>query len=333
MHLADALIKLPRNDYRVAKLRNDVRGLSQRLSKLDNNLKRFEIELSAFTAALEQNEAASKNFIGTSERHWAHFSNSTGDISAFGHELQMVSERIAAMNRPYSRYRSAGLSQDGKTYETETEARIRQIWDRINRTRQDILPELMLNPNEAEEIRQPHIVDRAKFDNAKARGDLRFNLGSASPAFDDYVNVDRYNRPHIDVVAEFDALPAELGSVAEIFSSHLVEHYPQEALRRRMLPYWHKLLRKDGVLHVVAVDASATIAAAAVERYGFEDFRDALLGDRSQEENGPLNLLSPQIMRDLLIEAGFDDVELLASGRPNGKGFEFEIKAAKSRFP
>ena len=42
--------------------------------------------------------------------------------------------------------------------------------------------------------------------------------------------------PGVDVVAKAGDLPFEPGSVDEIYSAHLLEHFPQEAMRRRLLP-------------------------------------------------------------------------------------------------
>ena len=71
----------------------------------------------------------------------------------------------------------------------------------------------------------------------------------------DYVNIDMRELPGVDVVAPIDQLPFDDGTVAEIHSAHVLEHFPQEDLQRRLLPYWRDKLRPGGVPALFSVSA------------------------------------------------------------------------------
>ena len=63
-------------------------------------------------------------------------------------------------------------------------------------------------------------------------GPPRVNLGSGHVPREGFVNVDARELEGVDVVADVRSLPFEPGTVAEIYSSHLVEHFPIEELRQ-----------------------------------------------------------------------------------------------------
>jgi predicted SAM-dependent methyltransferase len=82
---------------------------------------------------------------------------------------------------------------------------------------------------------EPKVLDEAKVE--AMRGRLRLNVGSGSLAVDGYVNVDARAIDGVDVVADVADLPFDDGSVEEVRSSHVLEHFPEEELRRRVLPH------------------------------------------------------------------------------------------------
>src|SRR6185295_12443783 len=159
---------------------------------------------------------------------------------------------------------------------------------------------------------------------------LRLNLGCGHIPLPGYVNVDQRALPHVDIVAEAGDVPIETGKVQEIFSAHLLEHFPQEELRRRLLPYWHSLLEPGGTFHAVVPDGEAMFAGLAVGTYPFEDFREVLFGGQDYEGDFHYNLFTPKSLSSLLAETGFSKVRVVERGRRNGKCFQFEILASKA---
>ena len=173
------------------------------------------------------------------------------------------------------------------------------------------------------------IRDSARYDATRHSGGSRINLGCGHIPLNDYLNVDRRDLPRVDIVAEAGALPFEPGSVAEIFSSHMIEHFPQEDMRRRLLPYWLGLLRPGGVFHVITPDAEDMLARAAAGQYEFAQFRESLFGAQDYEGDYHYNLFSPDSLMAMLGEAGFHDPKIVARGRKNGSCYEFEVTAIK----
>ncbi len=165
---------------------------------------------------------------------------------------------------------------------------------------------------------------------AAARNDgLRLNLGCGHIALDGYLNVDRRALPGVDIVAEVDQLPFAQGELSEIFSAHLLEHFPQEQLRRALLPYYFGLLKHGGRFAAVVPDAEAMLREYANGTYPYASLREVLYGGQDYDGDFHFNMFTPASMSDYLREAGFVDVQVLASGRQNGRCYEFEIAARK----
>jgi predicted SAM-dependent methyltransferase len=158
---------------------------------------------------------------------------------------------------------------------------------------------------------------------------IRLNLGCGHVALEGYINVDRRALPGVDIVAEVDDLPFTAGQVAEIFSAHLIEHFPQEQLRRTLLRYWRDLLRPGGIFRVVAPDAEGMMQAYYRGEYPFERLREVTFGGQDYNGDFHYNMLNTKSLTELLLAAGFVDVNVIAENRENGGCKEFEIAARR----
>jgi hypothetical protein len=156
----------------------------------------------------------------------------------------------------------------------------------------------------------------------------RLNLACGQRPLVGYLNVDRLDLPKVDIVADVDDLPVAAGSIAEIYSAHLLEQFPPATLRR-LLPYWLGLLRPTGRFRAIVPDGSAMLAGLADGSYSLDDFRVALFGSAERADDLPRTLLTPNDLAALLAEAGFVEVEIPARARRNGRCFEFEIVGRK----
>lgn len=172
------------------------------------------------------------------------------------------------------------------------------------------------------------ILEPAKVEQMRATG-LRLNLGCGHVPLEGYLNVDRRALPGVDIVAEVDQLPFGQGEVAEICSAHLLEHFPLEQLRRELLPYWVSLLRPDGVLRAIVPDGAGMARAYATQEYSFETLRQVTFGGQDYDGDFHYNMFSTESMSELLREAGFTRIEVVAENRENGGCKEFEIIAAR----
>ncbi|MBM0203771.1 methyltransferase domain-containing protein [Micromonospora sp. STR1s_5] len=213
------------------------------------------------------------------------------------------------------------------------DASIRSLWERIEFVRREILFELSHRGPAAADDRGSKPVRRIlspdKVEAARKQGALRLNLGCGHIRLADSINVDMRELPGVDVLADVGDLPFEGGSVDEIASSHLLEHFPQERLRRQLLPHWFNLLRPGGTFRAITPDSATMLAEAGSGRYSFEEFREAVFGAQDYVGDYHYNLFTPDSLRDLLEEAGFSGIEIPVAGRRNGKCFEFEITAVR----
>jgi predicted SAM-dependent methyltransferase/uncharacterized coiled-coil protein SlyX len=183
------------------------------------------------------------------------------------------------------------------------------------------------NGNESLEA-EARVVDADKLAKAK-ESTLRLNLGCGHVPIEGFINVDRRELPGVDVVAEANALPSELGQADEIFSSHMLEHFPQEQLRRELLPHWKSMLKKGGVLRAVVPDAEAMIREYGNGNYPYDDLREVLYGGQDYDGDFHFNMFTPEHLGRLMEEAGFESINVIEAGRLNGRCYEFEISAKR----
>jgi predicted SAM-dependent methyltransferase len=183
--------------------------------------------------------------------------------------------------------------------------------------------------NEVDQIKaKTEILSPEKL--AAARNErLRLNLGCGHILLEGYLNVDRRALPGVDVVAEVNELPFEQEEVDEIFSAHLLEHFPQEQLRRELLPYFFRLLKEGGEFNAVVPDAEAMIQEYSNGQYPYDDMREVFYGAQDYDGDFHFNMFTPDSLSNLLFEAGLVDVKIIDRARKNGACFEFEIKARR----
>lgn len=210
---------------------------------------------------------------------------------------------------------------------------LRFLLDRVEFVRREMMFELRYGAGGGPAVParpralQPRIVAPEKVEAARASGALRLNLGCGHILEAGYINVDMRDLPGVDVVTEAGALPFEPGSVDEISSSHLVEHFPQEEMRQRLLPYWGAMLRPGGRLRAVTPDGEAMLAGLGQGSYTFEDFREVLFGGQEYDGDFHYNLFTADSLGRMVEEAGFTAVAVPVRGRRNGQCLEFELIA------
>lgn len=173
------------------------------------------------------------------------------------------------------------------------------------------------------------VLNEEKLANAQ-QDKIRLNLGCGHIPLPDYLNIDMREVSGVDIVAEADRLPFGNAQVDEIFSSHFLEHFPEEQLRRQLLPYWRSLLKPGGSFRAVVPDGDAMIREFEKGRFAYKDLREALYGAQEYQGDFHFNLFTPESLTQLLQEAGFTRIDIITAGRRNGSCFEFEIKALRN---
>jgi len=255
------------------------------------------------------------------------------DLAALSAALQALDARVAALQQN-GRESAADIS-DAAAGLAALEGRVSECAARIEFVRREIFYEMKYAPPGAalhatapfSQI-EPRVLSAEKLATQRNSG-LRVNLGCGHIPLDGYVNVDMRALPGVDIVAEAGNLPCEPGTLREIRSAHLLEHFPQEELRRRLLPYWFSLLAPGGTFIAVVPDGEAMVSHLAAGDYPFEQFREVLFG--AQEYSGDFHfiLFEPRSIQSLLEEAGFTDIAVPVRARRNGACYELEISARK----
>jgi predicted SAM-dependent methyltransferase len=310
--------------------------IETRLAPIESRLSAQEARLDAFDVSCASRLSA---FESAWRTHVPAFLNAVSSVGAFGHKLLETRNDVERQQNELAQARNDIERQQNEQAQAHGEAEqfrqeLSRLADRIEFARREVLFELAHGSGPAEtrarpnERLEPRIIAREKVAAAEAAGDIRLNLGSGHIPLPGYLNVDRRELPGVDIVADVNHLPFEPGTVSEIFSAHLVEHFPQERMRRQLLPYWRDLLCRGSTFRAITPDAAAMIAASGQSTYPFDDFREVLFGAQDYEGDYHYNLFTPDSMRRLLEEVGFRDIEVPVSGRRNGKCFEFEIVAA-----
>jgi predicted SAM-dependent methyltransferase len=126
------------------------------------------------------------------------------------------------------------------------------------------------------------------------------------------------------------SLPFEDGTVSEFFSSHFLEHFPQEKLVRVLLPYLHDKLAPGGRLRAVVPDADAMMRAYVAGTYPYGDLREVVYGGQDYDGDFHFNMFTTTSLASILTRAGFVNVRTLAEARVNGKSLELEIEAFRA---
>ncbi len=184
------------------------------------------------------------------------------------------------------------------------------------------------NPASKPESVAIKILSPGKLESHRVQG-IRLNLGCGHIALPDYLNVDSRALPGVDVVADVSSVPFGPSEVSEIFSSHVLEHFPQEQLRRQLLPYWTSLLKPGGIFVAVVPDADAMIQDYAKGDYLYNNLREVFFGAQDYDGDFHFNMFIPDQMKDLFLEAGLSNFEVTVRGRKNGACLEMEVRGYK----
>jgi predicted SAM-dependent methyltransferase len=156
---------------------------------------------------------------------------------------------------------------------------------------------------------------------------LKVNLGCGENPWPDYINVDLREVFDVDIAADARKLPFEQGTLAELASAHLVEHFREYQFRTHILPYWKNLLKPDGVLRIICPNWAAMLERLHDGRMSLADFKKVTFGAQNYEGDDHFMMYTPETLTVLLNAAGFSRVEVESKERMNGLCPEMELVA------
>ncbi|NKX16980.1 hypothetical protein HGG75_21895 [Ochrobactrum pseudogrignonense] len=263
-------------------------------------------------------------------------------LRAMQREINEIQQRLNHKEDNYSDQTEKSLIQtlegDISSKQKDTDNKISGLSEsvafllgRVEFVRRELMFEMRYgasSPNQSEIKAETKIINEEKLIEAQSTL-LKLNLGCGHIPLDGYINVDRRALDGVDLVSEVDDLPFEEGSVEEIFSAHLMEHFPQEQLKRELLPHWFRILKNGGSFHAVVPDAQSMMSEYMNGSYPYDSLREVMFGGQDYDGDFHFNMFVPSQVEELLANAGFTDIRWLAVKRRNGSCYEMEFQAKK----
>lgn len=171
--------------------------------------------------------------------------------------------------------------------------------------------------------------------------EIRLEIGCGKKPREGFLTCDIRNLPGVDFVCSADKLPFDSETVDEIYSRHVVEHFTLKEFLK-VAEEWNRVLKVGGEIYIICPNLLWHL------RQILEGGHESLFNKQSGENHrywGFGSLFGWQqdefdihkfgyyfeLMRDILAEFGFDQIEDLTN---SGKGLEnapwhLEIRAKK----
>jgi glycosyltransferase involved in cell wall biosynthesis/GT2 family glycosyltransferase len=179
-----------------------------------------------------------------------------------------------------------------------------------------------------DDVIEPDIVDPDAIARVREeRGGLFVNVGCGEKPLPGYVNVDFRPLPGVAVVADARHMPFEPGTVDEIMSAHLVEHFRQRHVELHLLPAWRRLLAPGGCVRIICPNWEEMIARLNAGVMTFAEFKLVTFGAQDYSGDDHFAMYSPGSLTASLRTAGFERFEVLETKRMNGLSPEIELLA------
>ena len=175
--------------------------------------------------------------------------------------------------------------------------------------------------------KEARIVDPSAYETklAQMNGHIKVNLGCGERPLAGYINVDSREVPDVDVVADIRTLPFEKGSLGEIASAHLVEHFREHEFRRKILPYWMSLLKPGGQIRVICPNWAAMMERLQAGKMTLEQFKLVTFGAQDYEGDDHFAMYTPNTLAKVLTDGGMTHIEIVETSRLNGICPEMEL--------
>jgi predicted SAM-dependent methyltransferase len=306
-----------RIDFRVAEIRRDFDAVP---ALIDSRTSELEAQIEAFNRYLPTviNTIASQNAASRATQRQLQLCQT--QLQSCNTQLESCQTRLEALQ--------VGVEGHAATI-VETRARIEYV-------RKEIMLEQRYgraaDPTSAPSGEDGNLVAPRVMNEQKVRameGNLRVNVGAGHITRDDYLNVDSRELPGIDIVADVRQLPFQPEQLKELYSAHLLEHFPVEELRRVILPRWVSLLKDGGKLVSVVPDVETMVSERAARRMPFDDFVEVMYGGQEYAGDFHFSGFSKETLTRLLEDVGLEDVKVVEEGRRNGACYEMEIEAVR----
>lgn len=172
---------------------------------------------------------------------------------------------------------------------------------------------------------------------------LKVEVGSGKKKRPGYVTCDIRKTLESDYVCPADALPFGNNSVDEIYSRHLIEHFTLKEFLR-VLSEWNRVLKTGGEIYIICPNLLWHLEQITKGKH--ESFYNKESGENDrywgygslfgwQQDEYDIHKFGYyfELLRDILLEAGFDQIEDLTN---TDRGLErapyhLEVRAIKQK--
>jgi predicted SAM-dependent methyltransferase len=170
---------------------------------------------------------------------------------------------------------------------------------------------------------------------------LKIEIGCGKKTRPGYKTCDVRDLPSVDYVCTADSLPFEDGTVDEIYSRHVVEHFSYKEFLK-VLQEWNRALKPGGTVYIICPNLLWHLEqvlsgshASFFDKTSGQNARywgfGSLFGWQQDEHDIHKFGFYYELLRDILLVFGFDQVEDLTN---SGQGLEnqpwhLEVRATK----
>lgn len=175
----------------------------------------------------------------------------------------------------------------------------------------------------------PRILNQEKLTALLDQDEFKVNLGCGMLNQESYINVDMRELPGVDVVADARNLPFQKGIVKELYLSHIIEHFPDEELKKVILPHWYSAIKRGGKIHIICPNWEAMLDGYNQGIVSYEELKEVTFGSQEYEGNYHFTMFTPETLKYMLMEAGFANIQIITPARRNGLCFEMEVEGEK----
>lgn len=307
--------------------------LSKDIANIQINGKQLSTTLETLTDRLSRFDAK----IGALETHIKKIDNLKNEIQSLKHQysdrFEGLKEELNAKTIKNHELFEQLLHDHNKivhdidSIQNDSAQKYQTLSQRTEFIREELLYEFRYADRTEKKKDKIEIINKKKYQEIKKN--IKINVGCGHLPLEGYLNIDQRRLPNVDIVTDALNLPFDKESISELYSAHLIEHFPEEKFKRVILPYWYSLIKKGGFLKLAFPDFETMAKKYIKEDYPFEKFRKVIFGVQDYDGDYHFNMFTKETISTFLYEIGFKKVDIPVTGRRNGDCYEMMVNAQK----
>lgn len=159
----------------------------------------------------------------------------------------------------------------------------------------------------------------------KKQTSIKIEVGSGNNPRQGYLSCDIRDLPNVDYVTKADELPFGNGTVDELYSRHVIEHFTLKEFLKT-LQEWNRVLSKSGVIYIICPNLNWHLNQILKGNHNSLYEKSSGKNDRFwgfgslfgwQQDEYDIHKFGYyfELLRDILIEFGFSEIENLTNSK------------------